>query len=233
MPRFISASLFVDAFTATGNPGEYQIESGIFVNQADATGAGALDVAAGFVIYIPASDPNTFTAVPGLVHRYKFTEVNALDPSTLSGTIVWDEPGEEVDAVTNGVTCLVSQTAGALRLGIIAHEAVYADVAAGTSFAAFTADERNILANLTTGGGSGTGGPAGTLAREELLVVGPTGLGGLELLNTPLDPLEVVVWINGIRYWPNRDFTLTGKVFDWSNSFVPDPYDHILAEYRY
>jgi hypothetical protein len=145
MARLINGALTVDAFVPTGNPGEYTFENALFNNQADATGNGAFDVQTGFVLFVPASDPNTFLAIPGLLHRYKLTAVVVTDVNTMSGTLLWDEVGAEVDAPTNGVACLIAETTTESQLAIPAIDVGYPDVAAGSTLAAILNDQRNIV----------------------------------------------------------------------------------------
>lgn len=157
MARIINGALTVDAFIPTGNPGEYFFENAVFNNQSDATGSGAYDVQVGFVLFVPASDPNTFMPVPGVVHRYKLTDVVVVDNNTLSGTLLWDEPGLEADAPTNGVACLIAQTSAEKDLAIPAPDVVYPEVAAGSTIAALLNDQRNIVDLLSGGGGASNG----------------------------------------------------------------------------
>lgn len=157
MARIINGALTVDAFNPTGNPGEYTFENAIFNNQSDATGNGAYDVQVGFVLFVPASDPNTFMQVPGVSHRYKLTEVTVVDTYTVSGTLLWDEPGDEADAPTNGVACLIAETTIEKRLAIPAPDVIYPEVAPGLTISALLNDQRNIVDLITGGGGSANG----------------------------------------------------------------------------
>lgn len=157
MARIINGTLTVDVFTPTGNPGEYYFENAVFNNQADATGNGAYDVQVGFVLFVPSSDPNTFMQVPGLVHRYKLTDIIVVDNNTLSGTIIWDELGDEVDAPTNGISCLLAETTLEKQLAIPAPDVLYPEVAAGLTIAALLNDQRNIVDLLSGGGGASNG----------------------------------------------------------------------------
>lgn len=157
MARIINGSLTVDSFIPSGNPGEYTFENAIFNNQADATGNGAYDVQVGFVLFVPASDPNTFMQIPGVAHRYKLTDVTIVDTNLVSATIVWDEQGEEVDVPTNGVSCLIAETTVDKRLAIPAPDVIYPEVASGSTIAALLNDQRNIVDLITGGGGSANG----------------------------------------------------------------------------
>lgn len=229
MARPINAALTVSAFTPTGNAGEYTFESALFTNQADATGNGAFDITPGFVIYVPASDVNTFMPIPGIFHRYVLTDVTAVDQGTLSGTILWDEPGDEVDAVTNGAACLLAQVTPNLKLGMLPSDAVYSEFVAGNTAEAFAVDERNILDAVV-----GTIKPATGTKTQELIAISETGLSNKQLLHTPLEPQDVVIWINGIRYSYGGDFLIAGATIGWQNNyFSPDSFDNVIVEYTY
>jgi hypothetical protein len=230
MTRPINGSLTVTSFTSTGNPGEYTFTGAVFNNQADATGNGAADIQPGFLLFIPASDSNSFSPLAGVVHRYKFTATNATDSQTLDGTIVWDEPGKEEDAVTNGAACIVAEATPLLRLAKLPSDFSYSELQTGLSFLAFQVDERNII-DAISGGGTGTPTLTQTL---EVIPSGATGIDGYTLLHTPANPILTTIWVNGIRYWYDNDFTLTGKVVNWiSNLFSPDQFDSVIAEYSY
>lgn len=229
MARPINAALTVSAFTPTGNAGEYTFESALFSNQADATGNGAFDVTPGFALYVPASDVNTFMQVPGIFHRYVLTAVTPIDQNTLSGTLLWDEPGDEVDAVTNGAACLLAQVTQNLKLGMLPSDAVYPEFAAGNTAEAFAVDERNILDAVV-----GTIKPSTGTKTQELIAISDTGLSNKQLLHTPLEPQDVVIWINGIRYSYGGDFLIAGATIGWqNNSFEPDSFDNVIVEYTY
>jgi hypothetical protein len=229
MARPINAALTVSAFTPTGNAGEYTFESAQFSNQADATGNGAYDVTPGFVLYIPASDVNTFMQIPGIFHRYVLTAATPIDQSTLSGTILWDEPGDEVDAVTNSTACLLAQVTPNLKLGMLPSDAVYTELVTGNTAEAFAVDERNILDAV-----AGTITPATGTKTQELIAISETGLSNKQLLHTPLDPPSVVIWINGIRYTYGGDFLIAGATIGWQNNyFNPDSFDNVIVEYTY
>jgi len=132
--RPINASLNVSAFNPTGNPGEYTFDSAVYNNQADQTGNGAYDVQVGFVLYVPSTDFNTGIQLPGVLHRYRLTEVNVIDPATLSGTMVWDETGEEgLQIPTNGVGCGLSQASQNYGFGYAPNDTIYPDLVPGST----------------------------------------------------------------------------------------------------
>lgn len=229
MARPINAALTVSAFTPTGNAGEYTFDSALFSNQADATGNGAFDVTPGFALYVPASDVNTFMQIPGIFHRYVLTAVTAIDQNILSGTILWDEPGQEVDAVTNAVACLLAQVTPNLKLSMLPSDVVYVELATGSTVQAFSVDERNILDAVV-----GTIKPATGTKTQELIAISETGLSNKQLLHTPLDPPSVVIWINGIRYTYGGDFLIAGATIGWQNNyFNPNSFDNVIVEYTY
>ena len=198
MARIINGALTVDAFIPTGNPGEYFFENAVFNNQSDATGNGAYDVQIGFVLFIPASDPNTFMPVPGVVHRYKLTDVTVVDNNTLSGTVVWDEVGDEADAPTNGVACLIAQTSTDKDLAIPAPDVVYPEVAAGSTIAALLNDQLNIV-DLITGGAGGSSNGLVPFRRKMEAGVLTYILPALPVSN------NLIVFVNGVAVTYNVD----------------------------
>lgn len=229
MARPINAALSVSEFIATVNPGEYTFAGAIFNNQADATNNGAFDVAVGFVLFIPATDLNLGAPIPGIYHRYKLTAVSVVDASTLNGTVLWDEPGTEQDVPTNNCTVLLAETTPNLKLATLPSDAVYSELGAGSTFQAFSVDQRVLMDNT---GGSG---PTGTYAKDLLTPNATTGIDQLSLLHTPLDVNRLSLWINGFKYWLGIDYTLTGgTTFNWLNTeFTPNQFDTVIAEYEY
>ena len=153
MPRLINGSLFVSAFNPTGTPGEYTVENAVYSNQADATGNGAFDIQLGYVIFVPASDLNTFAPIPGILHRYKITDITVIDPSTINCTVLWDEQGPEEDAPTNGAFCLISQVTDSNRIALPPAAEIYPDLPAGSTAMAIINDLKNIIDRLQGGGG--------------------------------------------------------------------------------
>lgn len=144
MARLLNASLFVQEFDSV-TPGEYTFTSAPFSNQTDTAGEGTAAVREGFLLYVPAMDVNTAFPIPGVVHRYRLTEVTIIDGQTLSGTILWDEPGDEIDTPSNGVYCLLSEPTPNLRLGYPPSDQVYTELPAGSTVAAMLADVKNIV----------------------------------------------------------------------------------------
>lgn len=141
----LNASLYVNYFAPTGIPGEYLIENAEWNNQADVYGSGAYAAKVGDVIYVQASDINTFMPIPGVLHRYRFTSVTPVDANLLSGTIVWDEIGSEVDTPTNGVYCLYSETTSRFSIGNPPSDVIYPQFPVGSSVASLALDLSNIV----------------------------------------------------------------------------------------
>lgn len=142
----INAVLYADAFTPTGNPGEYTFENAIYNNQVDRTGNGSSDITAGFVLFVQATDPNTAAQILGVYHRYLLTAVSSPDPSMLSGTMLWDEPGEPEDEPSNGVYSLLAAVTPDRKLALPPNDAVYVgSLPSGSTVAAMLVDIKNIL----------------------------------------------------------------------------------------
>ena len=184
MARPINAALFVDVFTATGTPGEYTFDSALFNNQADQTGNGAYDVVPGFALYVPSTDANTAFAIPGVVHRYVLTSVTQIDPATISGTILWDEPGVEgTEIPTNGAGCLLCETSPSIGIGYLPSDAVYSNLNAGSTVQSMLLDSWDRIDPNTGGGGGGTTSYAETIGDAGLVTFVVThGLGTLDVM---------------------------------------------------
>ena len=150
----INAEFIASEFVPTGNPGEYQV-TGLFNNQVDMTGNGAYDVLVGFALYVPATSLFTAMPIPGVLHRYRFTSVNPIDPATLSGVVVWDEDGEEEDTPTPGVSCLLAEVTPARKLALLPSDILYPSMLSGSTHGALRVDVRNIHDKAGTGGGTG------------------------------------------------------------------------------
>lgn len=165
MARIINGSLFVPQFNPTGNPGEWTFTNAIFENESDASGLGSLAVQAGYLLYAPAIDANSAQPVPGVVHRYRITYVSAADGYYISATIIWDEPGPEVDIPQSNAHAFITEYTGRLRYGLPPSGEVYEELPEGSAVYATNLNWRDI-ADL---GETGTG-PGG---------VGATGLPGL------------------------------------------------------
>lgn len=144
--RLINATLVPVSFDPTGNPGEYTFTSAAYNNQADESGNGAYDVAVGWVLYVPSTNFNTGTLVPGVLHRYRLTAVTPVDPQTVSGTMVWDETGAEgLEVPTNGVGCGLSQVSPNLGLGYAPNDTLYPELQTGSTVESVQTDLVNIV----------------------------------------------------------------------------------------
>jgi len=151
----VSAALQVAAFNATGNPGEWTFTNATYSNQADRTGNGAADVKAGFVVYVPSTDANTATPIPGTLHRYKLTAVTVIDAATLSGTILWNEAGQEgTEVPTNGVGCAICEPSPKGGYGFIPDDAVYPNLFQGSTAQAIQTDTWAVTDPAYSGGGA-------------------------------------------------------------------------------
>jgi hypothetical protein len=148
MGRIINGILFVGSFDPTGNPGEYQFHNALYTNQTDVDGLGTDALEVGFVVYIPASDLAGPNMIPGVVHRYRLTIMSIINYNHISGTIIWDEKGSELDQPTNGVDCIISQTSIKNSFGFPVSEDIYPTLQAGFPMAAINIDTKSITDNL-------------------------------------------------------------------------------------
>lgn len=153
--RPFNATLLVSAFNPTGNPGEYTFESATFNNQADASGNGAFDIQVGYVLYVPSTNFNTGTQIPGVVHRYKLTAITIVDAATVSGTMIWDETGAEgLEVPTNGAGCGLSQVSPTAHYGYAPVDNIYPELPPGLAVQSVQTDLWNITDQASSGGGS-------------------------------------------------------------------------------
>lgn len=150
MSKIVNGTINVPVFSPTVNPGEYEITGATYNNQADLAGNGTLDIQPDFVIYVPASDPNTFMVIPGLVQRYRITSVTVIDQSTVDLIVIWDEPGQEQNAPTSGVECLITQTSENKGYGFITDPTLYPNMPSFVIPAAINNDIENIT-DVSTG----------------------------------------------------------------------------------
>lgn len=175
MARIINGSLYVSSYDPTGSvPGEYTFTDAIFDNQADATGQGSLDIQVGFLVYVPAMDPNLMTPVPGVSHRYKITSIQSADGYRISATILWDEGGDEIDLPLFDSYAICCQDSPNLHVGLYASNDVYANLPAGIVESAAAIDTKSVIDSLGSGGVTGLQGVTG------LPGVGSTGLSGVQ-----------------------------------------------------
>lgn len=149
MSRIINGTLFVPSYVPTGNPGEWTITNATYTNVTDATGNGAFDLKEGFLLYPPASDKNTYFVIPGVVYRYRITQIQIVDADTINATILWDGGGAEIDAPTNGALATICEPGdGPLKLGLPVSEDIYPNLTAGSDIATIAADRKSRFAKL-------------------------------------------------------------------------------------
>lgn len=150
MARIINGQLYVASYDPTGNSGEYTFTDAEFNNQADESGSGALAVQVGFILYAPAADVFSFTPIPGVTHRYRITSIQAASYEKLSATIIWDEPGSEIDTPISSSYASISEETANLEFGLPASIDVYSNLPGGIAESAYNQNLRDILDNLTT-----------------------------------------------------------------------------------
>lgn len=144
MSRIVNGTITVPEFTSTGNVGEYNVAGATYINHSDTAGNGTYDIQPNFVIYVPASDVNSFELIPGVVHRYRITAINVVDQGTVDLVITWDEVGPELDTPTNGIDCLITQVSARRKFGYIVDTALYPNLQSYVVSAALNSDIENI-----------------------------------------------------------------------------------------
>lgn len=225
MAQTINGVLYVEYFTSTGNPGEYTFENAVFNNQNDSTGNGAMVINETFVLFAPVVDINTFMPITGQVNRYKFTSLTYIDTVRISGTILFDETGEEIGVPGNGIFCMVSKASPNLRLAAPPLDDIYSDLVKGGTIAAMLNDLINILDKTN---GSGT---TGSIRTPEQLHVTATGQTTFNLTINPVSPETSVLYVNGVAYsyGVSNDFTISGTILTWRNTAVTlEPVDSLF-----
>lgn len=224
MAQVLSGVLYVEYFEPTANPGEYTFVNGVYNSQNDPLQEGAYGVTDQYVLFAPITDINTAMPVVGVLQRYKFTQVTAVDSTTLSGTILFDEEGAEVGVPGNGIFCLVSQVTQNKRIAIPPIDSLYTDLSSGSTVAAIMNDLVNIL-DKTSNGGT----PSQSNTPVTLLVAST----GQTVFTLPYDPVNVnnsMLIVNGVvySYGADSDFIISGRDITWLNStFVLDPNDSV------
>lgn len=154
MTRIISGALVVSSFDSTGSLGEYSITGAIYNSANDDLGNGARDLHVGMVLYVPASDPNTFFPIAGKVHRYKLTSITVVDQQTINTTIKWDEQGSESDAPTNNCTCVITEVSEHKKLGFTLPAEFYPTLSPGINAGIANSDLANIIDLEPVGNGN-------------------------------------------------------------------------------
>jgi hypothetical protein len=150
MAKPINGTLHVQEFINT-NIGEYSFENATYATAYDETGNAAFDVAVGQVLFVPATSTTTAMPIPGVVHRYKLTSVTVIDSFTISGTMIWDEGGDEYDSPTNATYSLLAQSTDINKIGLLPIDSNYSDLPAGSTLASLLVDVRNIIDKLSIG----------------------------------------------------------------------------------
>lgn len=228
MAKMISGTLYVDAYTSTGNLGEYTFESGLFNNQNDSTGSGAYDLAVGFVIFVTPTDVNTGFPISGTSQRYVITELTVLDTVRLTGTMVFDEVGEEVNPPAPGMFAILAQTTDNHKLAVPLLDVNYPDLAPGSTISALLNDLINIIDKLGAG--------AVTRNLTRILPVESAGQTVFNLEYAPIDKENSTVTVGGLTYLYGAefDYSIEGSVLTWSNSsLVLELDDRVVIRYKY
>lgn len=226
MAKPINGSLYVESYIATGNPGEYTFENGIYTNLND-SGNGAYDIVPGFVIYIQPLDINTAIIIPGIANRYLITNVTVINAGTVSGTIIWDSLDVETDQPGSGLFSIITQTTPNLKLGIPPVDNNYFDLTPGSTLASMLNDVVNIMDRL--GGNSSNN-------ITELLPVTINGQTEFILQHVPKNKTNTSFTVNGLSYVYGEfnDFIIFDKVITWTGlSLVLDVTDNVVVKYDY
>lgn len=227
MPQLITGSFFVDSFVPTGNPGEYTFENGLFNNQND-TGNGAFDVVPGYVVFITPLNNNTGFPIAGVSQRYVFTVVTSSDGIHLTGTMLWDEPGEEVNPPSAGSFAIVSQTTPNHKLAAPLIDSNYADVTPGTTLTVLINDLINIMDSFGVAETSRT--------QVRILTVENDGQKLFTLDHVVIDKENTAITVNGLNYvyGSEADFIIEGNVVTWFEvSLILEPTDTVVIRYKY
>ena len=181
MTRILNGTVFVEFFTATGNPGEYVFINGIFDNQSDATGNGALDIQVDDLMYTPALDPISALLVPGVYNRYKITSISNQTGNTFDATVLWDEPLIQTDEPADQSFSLLCRPTDYCKYGLPPSGEVYFNLQGGGTDYALNLNFRDIAdlgctgVDFVTGG---SGGQGATGVRGATGVKGATGIQG-------------------------------------------------------
>ncbi len=145
MSRITNGMLLVGTFESTENSGEYSFQDALFVNQADVEGLGSTALTQGCILYVPASDAKVPNMIPGVVHRYKLTEITGRsDNDHISAVMVWAEDGPEIDQPTSGSYCIISQRSTKHGFGFPVSDQIYPDLGAGVAQAAMNLETKVI-----------------------------------------------------------------------------------------
>lgn len=228
MTTFINGSLYVDVYTPTGNPGEYTFENGIYSNIND-SGNGAYDLLPGFLVYIQPTNINLGTLIPGISNRYVLTTVTVIDQNTISGTILWNNKGDEDGVPSNGVYSIISQSSSNLKLVLPPVDNNYPNLTPGSTLAAMINDLSNIMDTMTSNGQSVNN-------VTEVLPLTSNGQKEFTLRFAPVNKENTTLTVNGLKYayGVSNDFTIDGTLLTWTEqSLVLELIDTVTVSYMY
>jgi hypothetical protein len=186
MSRIINGTVYVELYVATLNPGEYTFTDGLYDNQSDQTGNGALDLQVGDILYVQARDNISALLVPGVFHRYKITAVSNQTFNNFDATILWDETTLPVDEPADQSYAMVSEPTPYCKYGMPPSSEVYFNLQGGAPNYALNLNFRDIADLECSGfpggtGGAGATGPAGpTGAAGSAGATGPQGIQGIQ-----------------------------------------------------
>ena len=179
MARIINGTLYVGSYDSTSydgtSSGVWSFTNAIFNNQASATGNGSLDILPGFIAIVPSADPNSFLPVPGVAHRYKLVDIvpdSNSDCVHISGTLLWDEGGTEIDLPLSGTYALLSENTLNNQYNLPASDEVYTNLPGGLVNAAYNTNIK-VISDKITGSYGATG------VQGQTGLQGPTGAQGL------------------------------------------------------
>ena len=157
MARLVTGTLRVESLSGGVEPGTYDFENATYLNLADLNGDGAYAVQVGFAVYLAALNTLSFETIPGVFHRYRITALTINSFDSISGTLAWDEPGEEQDAPAAPTTGIISQKSAGKGFAFPALESVYPDLPNGIGLSALALDMVNIVDTISSGGSGGDG----------------------------------------------------------------------------
>jgi hypothetical protein len=214
--RIVSGTLYIDSFVSTG-PGEYTFTDAIYENQADPTGAGSLAITPGYILFVNAVDPSTQVPIPGVVIRFKITQIIAADGLHLSAKILWDDEGTQDDDPQNASYALISEPTVYHQFGLPESEIVYPNLQGGIYENAIVKDIRHITDKLgfTGVGVTGMSGTSGTTGFQGLTGIQgytglanwltesyyPTGALAIPLLLWNLNDNALFAYVTGMDAW--------------------------------
>ena len=187
MTRILNGTVYVEEFIATGNSGEYTFTTGIYDNQSDATGDGALDLRVNDLMYIQALDPISALLVPGVFNRYKITSISNQTGNTFDAVILWDEPDIQTDEPSGQSYSIICRPSDYCKYGLPSSGEVYFNLQGGGADYAFNLNFKDISDLQCTGlenvtgyqGHTGAMGVTGAQGKQGVTGVGATGVQGV------------------------------------------------------